>query len=99
MGDFIARFPNEPSTADFGARKRRFAQVLVATPGIILLFLALHGAFTDYRHMEDVRRRAEARTMRAEGTILEAHDLISGKGHRIAQGAGTISFTTVSGQE
>ena len=37
--------------------------------------------------------------MRTEGTILEAHDLVSGKGTRIAQGAGTIGFTVVSGKE
>jgi hypothetical protein len=49
--------------------------------------------------MQDVRRRAEARTARAEATIVEAHDLISGKGHRIAQGAGTVSFTAVSGKD
>ena len=99
MGDFIARFPNEPSPADVGALKRRLAQVLVAAPGIILLFVALHGAFADYRHIQDVRRRAEARTALAEGTIVEAHDLISGKGHRIAEGAGTFSFNTASGQD
>ena len=99
MGDFIARFPNEPSPADVGALKRRLAQALVAAPGIILLFLALHGTFADYRHMQDVRRRAKARTAPAEATIVEAHDLISGKGHRIAEGAGTFSFTTASGQE
>ena len=79
--------------------KRRLAQVLVATPGVILLFLALHGAFTDYRHMQDVRRRAEARTAPAEATIVETHGLVSGKGLRIAEGAGTFSFTTASGQE
>ena len=99
MSHFFARFPNEPSSADVGALKRRLAQVLVAAPGIILLFVALHGAFADYRHIQDVRRRAEARTALAEGTIVEAHDLISGKGHRIAEGAGTFSFTTASGQE
>jgi len=99
MSHFFARFPNEPSPTNVDVLKRRLAQALVAAPGIILLFLALHGVFADYRHMQDVRRRAEARTMRAEGTILEAHDLISGKGTRIAQGAGTIGFTTVSGQE
>ena len=79
--------------------KRRLAQVLVAAPGIILLFLALHGAFVDYRHMRDVRRRAEARTALAEATIVETHGLVSGKGLRIAEGAGTFSFTTASGQE
>jgi hypothetical protein len=99
MSHFFARFPNKPSPADVGALKRRLAQLLVAAPGIILLFLALHGVFADYRHMQDVRRRAEARTALAEGTIVETHGLISGKGHRIAEGAGTISFTTASGQE
>src|SRR5256712_4739378 len=99
MGDFIARFPNEPSPADVGALKRRLAQLLVAAPGIILLFLALHGAFADYRHMQDVRRRAQARTALAEATIVETHGLVSGKGLHIAEGAGTFSFTTASGQE
>src|SRR5437879_3966758 len=99
MSHFFARFPNEPSPTNVDVLKRRLAQALVAAPGIILLFLALHGVFADYRHMQDVRRRAEARTALAEATIVEAHDLISGKGHRIAQGAGTISFTAVSGKE
>jgi len=98
MGDFIARSPGNASPPA-AAHKRRLAQALVAAPGIILLFLALRGSFTDYRHMQDVRRRAEARTALAEATIVETHDLISGKGHRIAQGAGTISFTAVSGKE
>ena len=79
--------------------KRRLAQLLVATPGIILLFLALDGVFADYRHMQDVRRRAETRTALAEATIVETHGLVSGKGLRIAEGAGTFSFTTASGQE
>ena len=99
MSHFFARFPNEPSTADVGALKRRFAQALVAAPGIILLFLALHGTFADYHHMQDVRRRAETRTALAEATIVETHGLISGKGLRIAEGAGTFTFTTASGQE
>jgi hypothetical protein len=99
MSHFFARFPNEPSPAGVGALKRRLALALVAAPGIILVFLALHGAFADYRHMQDVRRRAEARTALAEATIVEAHDLVSGKGHRTEQGAGTFSFTTVSGHE
>jgi hypothetical protein len=99
MSHFFARFPNNPSPADVGPLKRRLAQVLVAAPGIILLFLALHGTFADYRHMQDVRRRAEARTALAEATIVEAHGLVSGKGVRIAEGAGTISFTAVSGKE
>src|SRR3989440_3402525 len=99
MSHFFARFPNKLSPADVGTLKRRLAQLLVAGPGIILLFLALHGAFTDYRHMQDVRRRAEARTALAEATIVETHGLVSGKGLRIAEGAGTFSFTTASGQE
>ena len=99
MGDFIARFPNEPSPADVGALKRRLAQLLVATPGVILLFLALHGAFADYRYIQHVRQRAEARTAPAEATIVETHGLVSGKGTRIAEGAGTFSFNTASGQE
>src|SRR5437660_8793832 len=99
MSHFFARFPNEPAPADVGALKRRLAQLLVATPGIILLFVALHGAFADYRHIQVARRRAEARTAPAEATIVEAHGLVSGKGHRIAEGAGTFSFTTASGQE
>ena len=93
------RFPNKPSPKDFGALKRRLAQALVAAPGIILLFLALRGSLTDYRHIQDVRRRAEARTAVAEATIVETHGLVSGKGTRIEQGAGTISFTAVSGKE
>jgi uncharacterized protein DUF3592 len=99
MSHFFARFPNEPLPADVGALKRRLAQALVAAPGIILLYLAVHGVFADYRHMQDVRRRAEARTALAEATIVETHGLISGKGHRIQEGAGTFSFTTVSGRE
>ena len=99
MGDLTARSPGNPSPEAAAPHKRRLAQALVAVPGIILLFLALHGAFTDYRHIENLRRRAEARTALAEATIVEAHGLISGKGHRIAEGAGTISFTTASGQE
>ena len=79
--------------------KRRLAQALVAAPGIILLLLALRGVFADYRHMQDVSRRAETRTALAEVTIVETHGLISGKGLRIAEGAGTFSFTTASGQE
>src|SRR5438128_11495760 len=99
MSHFFARFSNEPSPADFNAMKRRLAQTLVAVPGIVLLFLALHGAFADYRHIQDVRRRAEARTAPAEATIVEAHGLVSGKGLRIAEGAGTFSLTTASRQE
>jgi hypothetical protein len=79
--------------------KRRLAQALVAVPGIIFLFLALHGLFTDYRHMQYLSRRAEARTALAEATIVETHGLISGKGHRISEGAGTFTFNTASGQE
>src|SRR5207244_7259029 len=74
-------------------------EALVSAPGIIRRFLALHGVFADYRHMQDVRRRAEARTALAEATIVETHGLVSGKGLRIAEGAGTFSFTTASGQE
>src|SRR5437588_5615076 len=92
-------FAIRPSPADVGARKRRLAQALVAAPGIILLFVALHGVVADYHHLQDVRRRAEARTALAEATIVETHGLVSGKGLRIAEGAGTFSFTTVSGQE
>src|ERR1700686_4219601 len=99
MSHFFARSPNEPSPADVGALKRRLAQALVAAPGIILLFLALHGVLADYRHMQDVRRRAETRTALAEATIVETHGLISGKGLRIAEGAGTFSFSTASGRE
>jgi hypothetical protein len=99
MSHFFARFPNEPLPADVGALKRRLAQAFVAAPGIILLYLAVHGVFADYRHMQDVRRRAETRTALAEATIVETHGLISGKGHRIPEGAGTFSFTTVSGRE
>jgi hypothetical protein len=79
--------------------KRRLAQALVAAPGIIFLFLALHGLFADYRHMQYLNRRAEARTALAEATIVETHGLVSGKGLRIAEGAGTFTFTTASGQE
>lgn len=81
------------------SRKRRIGQALVAIPGLILLYVALHGAFADYRHIQDVRRRAEARTAQAEATVIETHDLVSGKGVRMAQGAGTFSFTTDSGKE
>src|SRR5205085_4315786 len=91
-------FAIRPSPADVGALKRRLAQALVAAPGIILLLLALHGVVADYRHMQDVRRRALARTALAEATIVETHGLVSGKGLRIAEGAGTFSFTTASGQ-
>src|SRR5712691_1827495 len=99
MGDLIARSPGNPSPEAAAPHKRRLAQVLVAAPGIILLLLALRGSFTDYLHMQDVRRRAEARTALAEATIVETHGLVSGKGFRIAEGAGTFSFTTASGQE
>lgn len=91
--------PNKPSPADVGTLKRRLAQALVAAPGIILLFLALHGVIADYRHMQEVKLRADARTALAVATIVETHGLVSGKGHRIEQGAGTFSFTTVSGQD
>jgi hypothetical protein len=90
---------NEPLPADAGALKRRLAQALVAVTGIIFLFLALHGVVADYRHMQDVRRRSEMRMAVAEATIVETHGLISGKGHRIPEGAGTFTFTTASGQE
>src|SRR5438132_5288362 len=99
MSHFFARFPNEPSPTNVDVLKRRLAQALVAVPGIVLLFFALRGSFTDYRHIQHVRRRAEARTALAEATIVETHGLVSGKGLRIAEGAGTFSFTTVSGQE
>lgn len=89
----------EPPNADVDTLNRRLAQVLVAAPGIILLVLALRGTFDDYRHIQYVRRRAEVRAALAEATILETRDLVSGKGTRIAQGVGTIGFTTVSGQE
>jgi len=99
MGDFIARSPGSPSPEAAAPRKRRLAQALVAAPGIILLLFALRGSFTDYRHIQHARQRAEARTALAEATIVETNGLVSGKGTRIAQGAGTFSFTTVSGQE
>ena len=99
MGDFIARSPGNSSPEAAALYKRRLARALVAAPGIILLFFALRGSFIDYRHIEHARRRAEARTALAEATIVEAHGLVSGKGTRIAQGAGTFSFTTVSGKE
>ena len=99
MGDFIARFPGNPSPEAAALHKRRLARALVAAPGIILILLALRGSFTDYRHIENARRRAEARTAPAEATIVETHGLVSGKGHRIAEGAGTFSFTAASGQK
>ena len=99
MSHFSAPFPNAPSAAAGCVPKIRLAQALVATPGIIFLCLALHGTLADYRHMQEVRRRAEARTALAEATIIEAHGLVSGKGHRTEQGAGTFSFTTGSGQD
>ena len=88
-----------PSPEAAAPHKRRLAQTLVAVPGIVLLFFALRGSFTDYRHIQHVRQRAEARTAPAEATIVETHGLVSGKGLRIAEGAGTFSFTTASGQE
>jgi len=99
MGDFIARSPGNHSPEAAAPLKRRLAQLLVAVPGIVLLFFALYGAFADYRHIQHVRQRAEARTAPAEATIIETHGLVSGKGLRIAEGAGTFSFTTASGQE
>jgi hypothetical protein len=78
--------------------KRRFVQALVAAPGIIFLFLALHGLFADYRHMQYLGRRAETRTALAEATIVETHGLVHGT-LRFAEGAGTFSFTTASSQE
>jgi hypothetical protein len=48
--------------------------------------------------MQDVSRRFEARTALAEATIVETHDLFHGT-VRIAEGAGTFTFTTASGQE
>ena len=80
-------------------RKNRIAQALVAAPGILLVLLAFHGAWSDYRYMEHVRHLAEARTASAVGAILEAHDLVSRNGHVTPQGAGIIGFTTDSGQE
>jgi hypothetical protein len=35
----------------------------------------------------------------AEATIIETHDLVYRTGNRTKNGAGTFSFTTVSGQE
>jgi len=99
MSHFFARLPNESTPVDFAALKRRLAQALVAAPGIIFLFLALQGTCADYRHMQEVNRRTEARTALAEATIVEAHGLVAGKGHRTENGAGTFSFTTDSGQE
>jgi hypothetical protein len=99
MSKFSAHYQHEPSPGHDVALKSRIAQVLVATPGIIFLFLALHGTLADYRNVQDLRRRAEVRTALAEATIIEAHDLISGKGHRIEYGAGTLSFSTPSGRE
>ena len=99
MSHFFARFPNEPSPTNVDVLKRRLAQALVAAPGIVLIFFALRGSFTDYRHIQHVRQRAEARTAPAEATIVETHGLVSGKGTRIAEGAGTFSFNTASGQE
>ena len=99
MGDFIARSPGNHPPEAATSHKRRLAQLLVAVPGIVLLFFALRGSFTDYRHIQHVRQRAEARTAPAEATIVETHGLVSGKGLRIAEGAGTFSFTTASGQE
>jgi hypothetical protein len=83
----------------FLTNNRWLAQALVAVPGIIFLFLALDGTWADYRHLQDVNRRAATRTALAEATIVETHGLVTGKGHRIAEGAGTFRFTTASGQE
>jgi hypothetical protein len=92
--------PSSPAAADAGALKRRMAQALVAAPGILLLFLALHGAYADYRHLQEMKRRAEARTAVAEATIVETHthERIHGS-LRVAEPAGTFNFATVSGQE
>ena len=78
--------------------KRRIVQALVAAPGIILVVIALRGSLADYRHIQDARRRAEARTVVAEATIIEAHALTHGT-VRTEHGAGTFGFTTASGLE
>jgi len=94
------QMPGNSPHADGGALKRRIAQALVAAPGIILLFLALHEAFADYRHMQEVKRRVEVRTAVAAATIVETHTNERVHGSlRIAESAGTFSFTTVSGHE
>ena len=94
------QMPANSPPADVGAIKRRIAQALVAAPGIIFLFLALHGAFADYRQMQEVKRRAEARTAAAEATIVETHTHERVHGSlRITEAAGTFTFATVSGQE
>jgi hypothetical protein len=78
--------------------KRRLAQLLVAAPGIAFVWLSLHGALSDYRHVQYVRQRAAARTAVAEGTIGETHGLVAGKGHRTLEGAGYISFVNDAGE-
>ena len=96
----MSRMPGNSPPADVGALKRRIAQALVAAPGIIFLFLALHGTLADYRQMAEVRRRAEARTAVAEATIVETHTHERAHGSLlIAEAAGTFTFATASGQE
>jgi hypothetical protein len=74
--------PDNSPLADDGALKRRIAQALVAVPGIIFLFLAVHGTLADYRQMQDVRRRWDARTAVAEATIVETHTHYRAHGRR-----------------
>ena len=93
-----ASFPDNHGPAVAARRKRRFAQALVAAPGIAFIAISLHGSFADYRHLQDVRRHAEARTAVGEARIIEAHDLAHGT-VRTAQGAGTFGFTVASGRE
>ena len=89
-------FPGESSPQAIASRKKRAAQILVAAPGILILSLALHGIFADYRHVEDVKRRLEARTAQAEGTIVELHDAWHGT---VRTPKETVVFTAASGQQ
>jgi hypothetical protein len=90
--------PSERTPESGAAVKRRLAQALVAAPGIILVLIALSGAFKDYRHVQYQKHRAAARTAAGEATLLETHDYSHGTILRV-NGAGTVGFTTPAGKE
>lgn len=81
--------------------RKRGIQAILVLPAMIFLSVAVHGIFSDYQQIQTQRRRLEARTATAEGTIVKLYD--TERPHRwehsgLAVKAETVVFTAASGQ-
>ena len=99
MDDWSPLYPEEVRRPPNPVFQRRAFRIAVGIPAAFFLFGGFHGMFTDYKTMQEVRRRAQARTEHVQAVIVETHVTVSRGGEVHADGAGTISFTTASGRQ